>query len=179
MNLKKRIPALVAVACLLLLSTGVPAAASGGLLQPSDAPVRLLIVDETRSIQSSLQIAQFARTINASGLFELDAMTQIPAGKNVATAPYHFVLVLPERIDQVWIVTTDFPSNLRVEIKRAYEVLAELALTIYENPQALDRRLVAGVGDAVFPPIIPGVLAVNGWLMPAQDLSAELANQEE
>ena len=178
MNLRKRIPALAA-ACLLLISAGALAAASGGLLQPSDAPVQLLIVDETHSIQSSLQIAQFARAINASGLFELDAMTQIPAGKNVATAPYHFVLVLPERIDQVWILTTDFPSNLRAEIKRAYEVLKGLALTVYESQQALDRRLVAGVGDGVFPAIIPGILAANGWLMPAQDLSAELANQEE
>ena len=178
MNLKKRTPVL-AVACLFLLLTGVPAAASGGLLQPSDAPVRLLIVDETHSIQSSLQIAQFARAINASGLFEIDAMAQMPAGKNMASASYHFVLVLPERIDQVWIVTTDFPSNLRAAIKRAYEVLEGLAETIYQNEQALDPRLVADVGDGIFPALIPGVLAANGWLMPAQHLSAGLANQEE
>jgi len=178
MNLRKRIPALAA-ACLLLLSTGVLAAASGELLQPPDAPVRLLIVDETHSIQSSLQIAQFARAINASGLFELDAMAQMPAGQDIAFAPYHFVLVLPERIDQVWIVTTDFPSNLRAEIKCAYEVLEGLAETIYQNEQALDPRLVAGAGDGIFPAIIPGVMAVNGWLMPAQHLSAGLTNQEE
>jgi len=175
MNLKKLTPALAA-ACLLLLSTGVLAAASGGLLQPPNAPVRLLIVDETHSIQSSLQIAQFARAINASGLFELDAIAQMPSGDNVATASYHFILVLPERIDQVWIVTTDFPSKLRADTRRAYEVLERLAQSIYENQQALDRRLVAGVGDGIFPAIIPGVLAVNGWLMPAQHLSAGPAN---
>jgi hypothetical protein len=131
------------------------------------------------AIQSSLQIGQFARAVNKSGLFEVDALAQMPAGENVASAPYHFMLVLPERINQVWIVTTGFPSEFHAEIKRAYEFLEGLAETIYQNEQALEMRPVVDVGDRVFPPIIPGVLAINGWLFSAQDLSACLRNEEE
>ena len=162
MNPRQRIgTATVALVLLITLTGGV----LGDV--PSSEPVRLLIIDETRSIQSSLQIAQFARTLKEMGLFEIDAMTTIPVEGNMSGQAYDLAVIVPEKLNQVWIVTADLPERLSTPVQAAFQVLKEIASRIYEGDRSLDARVVADVTEDLFPAIYGGLLAKNGWLEPA------------
>ena len=159
MNPRQRIgTATVALVLLITLTGGV----LGDV--PSSEPVRLLIIDETRSIQSSLQIAQFARTLKETGLFEIDAMTTISVEGNMSGQTYDLAVIVPEKLNQVWIVTADLPERLSIPVQAAFQVLKETASRIYEGDRALDARVVTDVTEDLFPALYGGLLAKNGWL---------------
>ena len=142
-------------------------ALAGGILgdeAPSTEQVRLLIIDETHSIQSSLQIGQFARALKETGLFEIDAMTTIPVDGNLSDQAYDLAVIVPEKLSQVWIVTADLPDKLSIPVQAAFQIVQELASRVYEGDQPLDARAVADVTEDLFPAIYGGLLAQNGWL---------------
>ena len=142
-------------------------ALAGGVLSneaPGTEPVKLLIIDETRSIQSSLQIAQFARALKETGLFEIDAMTTIPVDGNLSGQSYDLAVIVPEKLSQVWIVTADLPERLSIPVQTAFQVLKGITSRVYEGDQSLDARTVADVTEDLFPAIYGGLLAQNGWL---------------
>jgi len=142
-------------------------ALAGGILgdeAPGAEQVRLLIIDETHSIQSSLQIGQFARELKETGLFEIDAMTTIPVDGNLSGQAYDLAVIVPEKLSQVWIVTADLLDKLSIPVQIAFQIVQELASRVYEGDQPLDARAVADVTEDLFPAIYGGLLAKNGWL---------------
>lgn len=160
MNTRKRM--VVSSAALVLL-----VALAGGVLgneAPSTEPPRLLIIDETHSIQSSLQIGQFARALKETGLFDMDARTDIPVNGNSEGPAYDLVLIAPERPSQIWIVTADLPATLSPSVQASFQVLKKTALLVYEGERSLDARSVVDVTEDLFPAIYGGLLAGNGWL---------------
>jgi hypothetical protein len=160
MNSQKKIVAVAAILALLV----VLAIGALGDEAPGVEPVRLLVIDETHSIQSSLQIGQFALALKGTGLFDMDARTDIPVNGNPSTEAYDLVLIVPESPSQLWIVTADLPATLSPSVQAAFQVLKNIALRVYEGESALDARSVADVTEDLFPAIYGGLLAQNGWL---------------
>ncbi len=160
MNPRQRIGTATVVLVLLV-------ALAGGILgdeAPGTEQVRLLIIDETHSIQSSLQVAQFARALKETGLFEIDAMTTIPVDGNLSGQAYDLAIIVSEKLSQVWIVTADLPERLSIPVQAAFQGLKDIASRVYEGDQPLDARAVADVTEDLFPAIYGGLLAQNGWL---------------
>ena len=120
-----------------------------GETAPSEQ-VKLLVIDETHGIESSLQIELFARALVGTGKFPIHALTEIPTEKNTGK-PYDIIFIIPSIIDQVWIVTADVPSRLTPELAQAFHVLESIADKMYEGTHTLDPRAVVGVTDDLFP----------------------------
>jgi hypothetical protein len=156
---KKTVTALVILALLVVL-----ASSAWGNEMPSPEPVRLLVIDETHSIQSSLQIGQFALALRATNLFDMDARTNIPIYGNSSGWAYDLVLIVPESPSQLWIVTADLPATLSPSVQAAFQVLKKTALLVYEGERTLDARSVVDVTEDLFPAIYGGLLVQNGWL---------------
>ena len=154
-----------------LASFAVLAMSALGYESSSVDPVRLLIIDETHSIQSSLQIGQFALALRGTGLFDMDARTDIPGSGNSSGWAYDLVLIVPESPSQLWIVTADLPATLSPTVQAAFQVLKTTASLVYEGESALDARSVVDVTEDLFPAIYGGLLARNGWfrLIPASE----------
>ncbi len=136
---------------------------SGIAVGATDAPVRLLVVDETHSVQSSLQIELFARALVKTEEFRIHALTEIPMGRNSGD-PYALAVIVPANIDQVWIVAPNIPSQLPPSIAEALHTLTAIADRIYGGTRSLDHRAVVGVTDDLFPAVYSGFLVRNGWL---------------
>jgi hypothetical protein len=147
-----------------LVLLGVLAGSVWGIEAPNVEPARLLVIDETHSIQSSLQIGQFALALKGTGLFDIDARTDIPLDGNVSDWVYDLILIVPESPTQLWIVTADLPATLSPSIQAAFQVLKNTASRVYEGESALDARSVVDVTEDLFPVIYGGLLAQNRWL---------------
>lgn len=173
MNPRKRITtisaALILFVVLLVVLLVVPAGGVLGSEPPSAAPVRLLVIDETHNIQSSLQIGQFALALKRTGLFDIDAMTEVPLDGHSNGPAYDLVLIIPEKPSQLWIVTADLPARLSPAVQAAFQALKDIASRVYEGENALDARIVADVTEDLFPAIYGGLLAQNGWFRLASD----------
>ncbi len=150
---------IVSLSLLILTFSGITVGALGG----TKTPVQLLVIDETHSIQSSLQIELFARALIETGEFRIHALTKIPTERN-PEAPYDLAVIVPANVDQVWIVTPDLPSRLPPSLAGAARMVESLAERMYEGDRSLDRRAVVGVTNDLFPAVYSGFLVRNGWL---------------
>ncbi len=154
--MKRRLFMVVAV---LVLTIG---GAVFGATKPGNR-AKLLIIDETHGIQSSLQIELFAKMLVGTGEFSIHAYTKVPSGENPGE-PYDVVVILPSIVDQVWIVTPDVPAQLPPAATRAFQAVKSIADKMYGGRQSLDPRSVFGVTDDLFPALYSGYLVLNGWL---------------
>ncbi len=154
--MKRRLFMVVAV---LVLTIG---GAVFGAMEPGDR-AKLLIIDETHGIQSSLQIELFAKMLVGTGEFSIHAYTKVPSGENPGE-PYDVVVILPSIVDQVWIVTPDVPAQLSPAHAQAFHVLESIADKMYGGTHTIDPRVVVGVTDDLFPALYSGYLVLNGWL---------------
>jgi len=125
--------------------------------------VKLLVIDETHGIQSSLQIELFAKMLVGTGEFSIHAYTKVPSRENPGD-PYDIVVILSSIVDQVWIVTPDVPAQLPPAAARAFQAVKSIADKMYGGRQSLDPRSVVGVTDDLFPALYSGYLVLNGWL---------------
>lgn len=146
----------IVVLVIALVTGGISVGAVAG-------PVQLLVIDETHSVQSSLQIELFARALVGTGKFCIHALTDIPTDRNPG-APYDLAVIVPADVDQVWIVAPDLPSRLPPYLVEALHALTAVADRVYEGERSLDRRAVVGVTDDLFPAVYSGFLVRNGWL---------------
>jgi|LZCG01.1.fsa_nt_gb hypothetical protein len=159
MKLQRKLLITVALLALTIGSVGIGVL---GDTAPSEQ-VRLLVIDETHSIQSSLQIELFAKTLVGAGTFRIHALTEIPTEKNTED-PYDIVVIVPSIVEQVWIVTPDVPSRLTPTLVQALHVVESITDKMYEGEHTLDPRAVVGVTDDLFPAVYSGFLVQNGWL---------------
>ncbi len=147
---------------LLALTVGIIGIGVLGETPPSEK-VKLLVIDQTHGIQSSLQIELFARALVGTGKFSIHALTDIPMGKNTEE-PYNIVIIVPSTVKQVWIITPDVPSQLTPALAQALYVVETITEKMYGGEHTLDPRAVVGVTDDLFPAVYSGFLMRNGWL---------------
>jgi len=93
-----------------------------------------------------------------------DAMTTIPVDENLSDQTYDLAVIVPEKLSQVWIVTSDLPERLSLPVQAVFRIVKEVALRVYEGDRPLDARAVADVTEDLFPAIYGGLLAQNRWL---------------
>ena len=159
MKLQRKLLITVALLALVIGSVGIGVL---GDTTPSEQ-VRLLVIDETHGIKSSLQIELFAKTLVGTGKFSIHALTEIPTEKNTGD-PYDIVVIVPSIVEQVWIVTPDVPSQLTPALAQAFHVVESITDKMYGGEHTLDPRAVVGVTDDLFPALYSGFLVQNGWL---------------
>lgn len=107
-----------------LFITGVASWGQGGLDSGTlPQPVRLLLVDATKTFSATMRVGALAKVIRNTGLFDLSvrlvdvASSYVdPLGAmafNTETQPYQIILIIPRGIDngtvnQIWLVTRSF-----------------------------------------------------------------------
>lgn len=125
------------------------------------AKVNLLIIDETRTFEDSMRVEIAARLILQTGLFKLSSMLEVPLELNPNEKKYDLILMIPRRIKQVWIITSDIPARLPERLQEAVEALTDAASQIF-NP----GREVVDVSQDLAPAIWGALFLNYGWLAP-------------
>lgn len=86
---------------------------------------RVLIVAQTQTLMESMRVEVLARILLTAG-FQLAATTELPQRPH-PRGPFHFVVIVPERGDWVWVCTPALPALLPPELQAALQGL-ELAI---------------------------------------------------
>jgi len=129
--------------------------------EASQEKVNLLIIDETRTFEESMRVEITARLILQTGLFKLSSMLAVPQGLNPKEEKYDLILMIPGRIKQVWIITSDIPARLPERLQEAVEALRKVATQVF-NP----GREVVDVSQDLAPAIYGALFLNYGWLIP-------------
>jgi len=125
---------------------------------------RLLIVDETRTIGSSLRVEVLARALNQTGLFDLSAQIvavdtgfENPLQDAVPDRDYNIILIIPRAIEhgtvkQLWVITRSF-TEISPQLCAVIACLKETANAVFANvAEAIDvtEDLIPGFFAALF-----------------------------
>ena len=147
---------------------------SGGgvtLSQAAPQKVELLLVDETRTLQASILVQILAQTLNATGLFNLQAKIvnvqssfDDPLGPNPTDKQYELILIIPRGLEdgslqELWLVTQPITFGTRPELLTAIQTIKTLIA------QGTAGRLKAiGVMDDMLPAWFGAIFTWHGWL---------------
>ena len=138
--------------------------------EPSQ-PVRMLLVDETQTLQASLLVNLLAATLQRTGLFEIEAQFvdvpssfDDPLGINPSERRYELILIIPreqelEAIRQLWIATCPLTHQTRPELLQGVQTIQRL---IEEGSQGQLRAV--SVNDDAIPGYFATLFMKHGWL---------------
>ncbi|MCX7750077.1 MAG: hypothetical protein N2320_00645 [Candidatus Bipolaricaulota bacterium] len=110
----------------------------------SAQPVRLLVVDETETVEESLRIQALARALRATEVFAVKAVRALPA-EPWAGEPFLFVLLFPARGPYVWLLSPAPVGYLPDPLPLVYAGLVEGVTQAFGG-----ARQVRGSGDDVY-----------------------------
>jgi hypothetical protein len=127
-------------------------------------PLETLIIDETKTLEESVCVEVLARAMVVSGLFILEARFDIPLGLNPSGKQYDLIVIIPEGIQQLWLVTVDVPTRLPEPFRRALLSIKESATHIFYGTGSCAARRAVDIADDLAPALYATVLAQNGWL---------------
>jgi hypothetical protein len=139
--------------------------------QGTSAPVQLLLVDETKTLQASLLVNVMAATLQQTGLFEIEAFFadvessfDDPLGENTTDRVYEMVVIVPreetlESMRQIWIATCPITHETRPEIAAGVRTIQQL---LEERAQGQLKAL--GVLDDALPGYFASLFEKHGWL---------------
>ncbi len=134
-------------------------------------PVRMLLVDETQTLQASLLVNLLAATLQRTGLFEIEAQFvdvpssfDDPLGENPTDARYELILIIPreqelEAMRQLWIATCPLTHQTRTELLQGVQTIQQL---IEEGSQGQLRAV--SVNDDAIPGYFATLFEKHGWL---------------
>ncbi len=128
----KKFLALMMVLC--LWSAGVVA----------QTTLRLLVVDQTDTMEESLRIVAFVRAVRATGFFTVKALPRLPT-EPWADEPFLFVIVIPAQSRYIWFCTPAPVQYLPDPLPEAYRGLVEGLVQAFEG-----RREVRGSSDDLY-----------------------------
>ncbi len=145
--------------------------ALGGFGQQEQPPrFDLLIVDETRTFNSSIRVEVLARAVKGTGLFELSArIVQVdssfahPLQGLEPDRRYDVILVVPRGIDeqtvrQLWIATRPL-TEVSPGLRQAVGLLQEIANKVFQGAaEAVD------VAEDLIPGFFATIFIREGWL---------------
>jgi hypothetical protein len=110
--------------------------ALAGAAQPSER-VDLLLVDETQTLQASLMVQVYAKALQESGLFNLDAKVvsvqssyDDPLGVNPTEKRYELIVIVPRGIEdgsvpQIWMITRPIGPQTRPQLLAAMDLIRQ------------------------------------------------------
>lgn len=107
--------------------------------------VRLLVVDETTTVEESLRIQALARGLRESRVFEVKAMLTLPITPWEGER-FLFVLVFPARGPFVWLLSPGPVQYLPEPLPIVYRSLVDAVAQAFAG-----ERIVRGSGDDLYP----------------------------
>ncbi len=144
--------------------------ALAGAAQPSER-VDLLLVDETQTLQASLLVQIYARALQESGLFNLDAKVvsvrssyDDPLGVNLTEKRYELIVIVPRGIEdgsvpQIWMITRPIGPQTRPQLLNALELIRQ---RVEQGSAGLFKALTVMDDGALG--IFSSVFEQHGWL---------------
>jgi len=151
-----------------LLAVTVPLVASA---QPESGAVRVLVVDETKTLASTMRVAGLVGALRSIGAFEVgvalaDVATSYDdplAGRFPAEgeAPYDLILILPRGLDEgsinrIWIVSAGL-SSLTPAVAASLGVLAGTVDLVFAG---VGRTI--DVSEDLWPCLLWSAYSMNG-----------------
>ena len=154
--------------CVLILAATLAASA-----QSEAGPVRVLVVDETKTFNSTMRVAGLVGALRSVGLFEVGVtLSDVTSSYDDPLAdwsleeeeePYDLIVVLPRGLDdgsisQIWIVSAGV-SNLSQGVFAALNAAAGIVDQVF-----------AGIGEAIdvsedlWPCLLWAVYSTKGWI---------------
>ncbi len=106
--------------------------------------IRLLIVDETKTLEESLRIAAFARAVRGTGFFSIKALPALPTHA-WEDEPFLFAIIVPETGRFIWLCTPAPIQYLPEPLPEAYAGLAQGLREAFAG-----EREVRGSGDDLY-----------------------------
>lgn len=123
--------------------------------------VRLLIVDETTTVEESLRIQALARGLRATEVFVVKAMPSLPT-ERWRDEPFLFILVLPAQSLYVWLLPPGPVQYLPDPLPLVYAGLVDGVGQAFDG-----SRQVRGSGDDLCPFLLSLQLQRLGLLVGA------------
>jgi len=141
--------------------------------QEPPAPVRVLVVDETKSFLSTMRVAGAVGGLKQVPLFEVEVrLADVDSGWDdplvggrlpEGAAPYDVIVIIPRGIDDgsipwIWVVT-DWIDGLAPQVRAGHEAISQI----------LDQVFV-GVGEAIdvsedlWPGLLWAAYSTKGWI---------------
>jgi len=154
--------------CVLILATTLAVSA-----QSEAGPVRVLVVDETKTFNSTMRVAGLVGALRSVGLFEVGVtLSDVASSYDDPLADwslaeeeelYDLIVVLPRGLDdgsisQIWIVSAGV-SNLSQGVFAALNAAAGIVDQVF-----------AGIGEAIdvsedlWPCLLWAVYSTKGWI---------------
>ena len=161
---------LVLLTALVALMTAVPL---GVLAQEAPPLVRVLVVDETKTFNSTMRVAGLVGALRAVGLFDVGVtLADVASSYDDPLADrmpeegedsYDLIFVLPLGLDdgsigQIWIVSAGL-SSLSPAVRTALDIAAGIVDQVF-----------AGIGEAIdvsedlWPCLLWAVYETKGWI---------------
>ncbi len=116
-----------------------------GVVAGASQPVRLLIVDETETVEESLRILALARALRATEVFSVRALRALPT-EPWKEEPFLFVLLFPARGPYVWLLSPAPVAYLPDPLPLVYAGLVDGVRQAFGG-----AREVRGSGDDLYP----------------------------
>lgn len=141
-----------------------------GIAQPAPR-VDLLLVDETQTLQASLMVQVYARTLQESGLFNFDAKVVTvqssyddPLGVNSTEKRYELIAIVPRGIEDgsvpyIWLITKPIGPQTRPELLQGIELIRQ---RVAQGSGGFFKALTV-MDDAALG-IFASVFEHHGWL---------------
>ena len=121
--------------------------------------VRVLIVDETTTIEESLRVQALARALRATEVFVVKAMLSLPT-ERWRDEPFLFALVFPAQSLYVWLLSPGPVQYLPDPLPLVYFGLVEGITQAFDG-----SRQVRGSGDDLYPFLLSLQLQRRGLLV--------------
>lgn len=160
-------------AVIVLLFAAVLLTSAGPSLgsQADDAPLALLIVDETKTFEASLLVNTAAGALKQTGMFnveakfvDVDSSFDDPLGPNATDTVYDIILIVPRALEQrelmqVWVASCPYLPDGPDELEHGVATIQEL---VDKRSQGMLTAL--GVHDDAVPALFATIFANHGWL---------------
>lgn len=120
--------------------------------------IRVLVIDESQTLQESLRLLAVVRALKASGAFSFQALSQFPA-QPWSGEPFQAVVYIPAEGPFIWLCSPwpggALPEGLRSALAHLRGALAQAFAP---------AREVRGPDDDLYPLFLAVVLASRGYL---------------
>jgi len=155
---------------LTLVLLGTMAVAQPETATPS---VRLLVIDETKTLHATMRIGAMVGALKGAGLFHVDVRLAdvessgddplVGERPDPRLDPYDIVLIVPRGMDNAsadWVlVVTDTLSTLRPAVLAGVGAIEQVVAAVFEG----SVRTV-GIYDHLLVPLLYGVYEAQGWM---------------
>lgn len=128
------------------------------LALPTLAQIRVLVIDETQTLEESLRLLAVVRALRATGAFSFSALSAFPK-EPWNDEPFHVVIHIPAQGRYLWLCSPWPEALLPRELREALSGLR----TAFAQAFA-PLREVRGPGDDLYPLLLTLFLVSQGYI---------------